>query len=87
LRRVEPQIRGAKIAKRSDICGGTPLIGANAGSGFVVDFACYEVRLIVEVDRATHSTESEIARDERRGGLLRANGNSVLRFTNDEVLS
>ena len=53
--------------------------------GVVVDFACYEVRLIVEVDGATHSTESEIARDERRDGLLRANRNSVLRFTNDEV--
>jgi very-short-patch-repair endonuclease len=59
--------------------------GRSVLSGFVVDFACYEVRLIVEVDGATHSTESEIARDERRDGLLRANGNSVLRFANDEV--
>jgi very-short-patch-repair endonuclease len=52
---------------------------------FVVDFACCEARLIVEVDGATHSTESEVARDARSDEILRANGNSVLRFTNDEV--
>jgi len=56
-----------------------------AFSGFIVDFASYEARLIVEVDGATHSTESEVARDARRDEILRANGNSVLRFTNDEV--
>jgi very-short-patch-repair endonuclease len=53
--------------------------------GFVVDFACYEARLVVEVDGATHSTGAEVARDARRDEILRANGNSVLRFTNDEV--
>ncbi len=53
--------------------------------GFVVDFASYEARLIVEVDGATHSTEPEVARDARRDEILQANGNSVLRFTNDEV--
>jgi very-short-patch-repair endonuclease len=31
--------------------------------GFIVDFACYEARLIVEVDGATHSTETELAKD------------------------
>jgi len=53
--------------------------------GFIVDFASFEARLIVEVDGATHSTESEVARDSRRDEILRSNGNSVLRFTNDEV--
>jgi len=40
---------------------------------------------VVEVDGATHSTEAELAKDVRRDEKLRANGNSVLRFTNDEV--
>jgi very-short-patch-repair endonuclease len=53
--------------------------------GFIVDFASFEARLIVEVDGATHSTESGVARDSRRDEILRSNGNSVLRFTNDEV--
>jgi len=53
--------------------------------GFIVDFTSYEARLIVEIDGATHSTESEVARDARRDEILQANGNSVLRFTNDEV--
>ena len=51
----------------------------------IVDFACYEARLVVEVDGATHSTEAEVERDTRRDAILKANGNSVLRFTNDEV--
>ena len=40
-------------------------------NGFVVDFACLEARLIVEVDGATHSTEVEVARDARRDDALR----------------
>ena len=37
------------------------------------------------MDGATHSTEMELAKDARREETLRANGNSVLRFTNDDV--
>lgn len=53
--------------------------------GFIVDFACYEARLVVEVDGATHSTAQEIQSDAARDAALKANGDSVLRFTNDEV--
>jgi very-short-patch-repair endonuclease len=53
--------------------------------GFVVDFICFEARLVVEVDGATHSTEAEVARDSRRDEILRANGSVVLRFGNAEV--
>jgi very-short-patch-repair endonuclease len=53
--------------------------------GYIVDFACYEARLIVEIDGATHSTNREIERDAKRDEILRANGNSILRFANDEV--
>ena len=54
-------------------------------SGFIADFACLEARLIVEVDGATHSTEMEIASDERRAAALGAQGFAILRFTNDDV--
>src|SRR5271156_6138351 len=53
--------------------------------GFIVDFACYEARLVIEVDGATHSTAQEIERDATRDARLRMAGNAVLRFTNDEL--
>jgi very-short-patch-repair endonuclease len=54
-------------------------------SGFIADFACYEARLVIEVDGATHSAAEEIECDAARDAKLKANGNIVLRFTNDEV--
>lgn len=52
---------------------------------FVVDFACLEARLILEVDGATHSTEAELTRDAARAARLSAMGFAMLRFTNDDV--
>ena len=54
-------------------------------NGFVADFACYEARLVIEVDGATHSTDAEVARDAARTVALNAQGYGVLRFTNDEI--
>jgi very-short-patch-repair endonuclease len=53
--------------------------------GFIADFACFEARLVIEVDGATHSTDREIARDATRSAALAAQGYDVLRFTNDDV--
>jgi very-short-patch-repair endonuclease len=53
--------------------------------GFIADFVCYEARLVIEVDGATHSTAEEIERDAARDEKLKASGNAILRFTNDEV--
>jgi very-short-patch-repair endonuclease len=54
-------------------------------NGFVVDFACYEARLVIEVDGGTHSTDTEVERDAARTELLNAQGYGILRFLNDEV--
>jgi very-short-patch-repair endonuclease len=54
-------------------------------SEFVVDFACLEARLVIEVDGATHSTEAELGPDERRDLRLRSMGYEILRFRNQEV--
>jgi very-short-patch-repair endonuclease len=67
------KIEGFRFRRQAILCG------------FIVDFACYEARLVVEVYGATHSTEAEVEGDTRRDAILKANGNSVLRFTNDEV--
>jgi very-short-patch-repair endonuclease len=53
--------------------------------GFIVDFASFDARLVVEVDGATHSTDKEIARDSARSATLASQGFAVLRFTNDDV--
>jgi very-short-patch-repair endonuclease len=55
--------------------------------GYIVDFACLEARLIVEVDGATHSSDREIAYDQKRDAVLRADGFAVLRATNDDVFN
>jgi very-short-patch-repair endonuclease len=53
--------------------------------GFIVDFVTIEGKLIVEVDGATHSTDSERARDARRTKTLEASGFLVIRVTNTDV--
>ena len=45
------------------------------------DFACFDARLMVEVDGATHSNEAEIARDAARSSALAEQGYAILRFT------
>ena len=54
---------------------------------YIVDFACREQRLIVEVDGATHSTEEELAHDNRRTELLKSERYGIIRFQNDEILN
>ena len=50
---------------------------------FIVDFVCFDFRLIVEVDGSQHSNE----RDAGRTWWLEQQGFRVLRFWNDEVLT
>jgi very-short-patch-repair endonuclease len=51
---------------------------------YIVDFVCFEKRIIIEVDGGQHGTqiEDDIARDT----YLREQGFHVLRFWNNEVL-
>lgn len=51
---------------------------------YVVDFACLERRLVVEIDGSQHLVQA--AADARRTEWLRAQGFTVLRFWNNEVL-
>jgi very-short-patch-repair endonuclease len=52
---------------------------------YVADFACWERKLILEVDGATHGTESELRHDEKRTAFLQAEGFRVMRCWNDDV--
>ena len=51
---------------------------------FVVDFACVEQQLVVEVDGDSHSDRG--AYDQRREADLRALGWNIVRASNDDVL-
>jgi len=52
--------------------------------GYIVDFICFEARLVIEVDGGQHA-ESES--DKKRDAHLQSQGFHVLRLWNNDVLS
>ena len=52
---------------------------------FIVDFVCFERRVIVEVDGGQHA--EQLHQDEQRTRWLEAQGYRVLRFWNNDVLA
>jgi very-short-patch-repair endonuclease len=53
--------------------------------GYIVDFACFGSRLIVEVDGGQHALPPHAAKDAERDGHLRSQGFRVMRFWNTEI--
>ena len=56
-------------------------------AGYIVDFACPAKKLIVEVDGSQHADCAVSAYDRERTERLRADGWTVLRFWNGDVLA
>ena len=54
---------------------------------YIADFVCLDKKLIVEVDGGYHQDENQQYIDAQRTHDLNALGFTVIRFTNDEVLS
>ncbi len=54
---------------------------------FIADFACIRARLVVEIDGATHGSDSERRYDARREAFLRSRSWEIVRITNDDVYS
>ena len=52
---------------------------------YIVDFACIEAGLVVEVDGATHTNDAQTLRDVRRTNFLNEQGFTVLRVTNLDI--
>jgi very-short-patch-repair endonuclease len=52
--------------------------------GYVVDFLCVELKLVIESDGGQHSDQT--AYDEIRTGIVRGEGYRVLRYWNDDAL-
>ena len=53
---------------------------------YIVDFACLELNLIIEIDGGTHNIESINDKEKIRQTELESLGFKVIRFTDDEVL-
>jgi very-short-patch-repair endonuclease len=54
---------------------------------FIVDFVCFEKRLIVEIDGPSHDGAERQAEDRERDAWLRAEGYRVLRLPNALVIA
>ncbi len=53
---------------------------------YIVDFACFEVKVVVELDGSQHAEESQAERDLARDEWLETQGFEILRFWNREVI-
>ena len=54
-------------------------------SYYIVDFFCFEKKLIVEIDGKYHFRKDQIARDRIREENLLAMGLHIIRFTDEDV--
>ncbi len=54
---------------------------------YIVDFICLQKKLIVEVDGEYHSNEEQREYDKNRTTILNDIGFTVIRFTNEEVIT
>jgi len=52
---------------------------------YIVDFACIEQKLVIELDGRQH--QEQVAYDEQRTASLQAQGWQVLRFWNNDILN
>lgn len=52
---------------------------------YIVDFVCFEKRVIVELDGSGHLSDDKIIYDEERNNFLKANNYKVLHFWNSEL--
>ena len=52
---------------------------------YIVDFVCFEAKLVIELDGGQHGFQTHVAYDERRTKRLARDGFRVLRYANQEV--
>ncbi|OHV60124.1 hypothetical protein LCM4577_18570 [Mesorhizobium sp. LCM 4577] len=55
-------------------------------AGYIVDFACPDKKLIVEIDGSQHALAEVSTSDSARTAKLEALGWTILRFWNDDVI-
>jgi very-short-patch-repair endonuclease len=74
MRLRNKQLEGVKFRRQQPI------------GSYIVDFASFERKLIVEIDGGQHNEEKIRERDEERTTRLKERGYQIIRFWNNEVL-
>ena len=77
-RRLWEELRGSRL-------NGFKFVRQLPIGPYFADFACRRVKLIVEVDGATHGDAHEVVQDEMRTRFLEKQGWAVHRVWNDDV--
>ena len=52
---------------------------------YVVDFVCFEAKLVIELDGGQHGSDNGLAYDANRTQFLHRDGFAVIRFPNHEI--
>ena len=68
------QLKGTKFRRQQPI------------GKYIVDFVCFDDKIIVEIDGGQHNEARTITRDIRRTMWLESQGFQVIRFWNNDVL-
>jgi very-short-patch-repair endonuclease len=95
LRRLAREQRAAAVQAESLLwrslrdrrCEGAKFRRQVGLGNYIVDFVCFEQRLIVEVDGPSHVGDEQQAKDRDRDAWLREQGFRVLRVTNELVIA
>ncbi|MBA4228411.1 MAG: hypothetical protein C0456_17505 [Hyphomonas sp.] len=53
---------------------------------YIADFACFDLKLLIELDGDTHGQDAQIKRDASRTAYLEREGWRVIRFWNVDVM-
>jgi very-short-patch-repair endonuclease len=76
-----------KYVLRASKLKGYPFRRQRPVLNYIADFMCKELMLIIEVDGSIHELEEIMKNDEIRQKALEESSFTVLRFTNEEVLT
>ena len=68
------QLNGAKFRRQQPL------------GNYVVDFVCFDKKLIIEIDGGQHNDDQIIEQDKERTRWLQSEGFRVIRFWNNDVL-
>ena len=74
-------------AVRDRRCEGAKFHRQISIGNFIVDFVCFEQRLVIEVDGPTHESAEQQAKDRERDVWLHEQGCRILRLPNDIVIA
>jgi len=85
MRREPTEAEGALWQALRNKALGAKFRRQHAIDRFIVDFCCLSAKIIVEVDGEIHMRTQ--AKDLQRDDVLKGEGFSMLRFSNDQVLN